>query len=206
MNNFNLIIQFSESDTKKINSDGFVLAVVKGYRAVGGVGDTTPIWVALSPFDKNTITWKSVYGLYASPNPVEFETVISASSTLYPAKLGGTYSFANHAFDHINVSTDNEYHVINKSNTPLTFGLAQTVTANDFTNVANPVSAYSVDPNMTEVFALPPEIVTVFLYKKTVIDATILIEETPALSVEMADNATQTIHYNGTHFVLGPIT
>ncbi len=111
MSNFKLIIQFSESDTKKINSEGAVLAIVKGHHA--DETDPAPIWVALSPFDKNTITWKSVYGLYASPNPVQAET-------------------------------DN--------------------------------------------------------------GTTIIISETAALTVNMSDNPTQTIHYNGTEFVLGPIT
>jgi hypothetical protein len=202
MADFELTIQFTQDDTKTINSEGFVVAIVKGPHSQP---DPKPLWAVLVPFEKNVVAWQGIYGLYASPDPVEQETVISASSTQYPAEPGVVYPFTNNVFDApTGITQPGDYAVENNTSEVLTFGLAQTVTANGKTYDASPVNALAFGNQMTGIFE-PTETISVFLHKETVAGAIIIVTESAALTVDMAANPTQTIHYNGSEFVLGPL-
>lgn len=202
MAHFELSIQFTKNDTKTINSDGFVVAIVRGLHSQTG---PQPLWTALAPFEKNVVTWQGVYGVYASPDPVEQETVISASSIQYPADPGVIYPFSNNVFDSPTGTTQpGSYAVENNTSEALTFGLAQTVTANGKTYDSSPVNAFTILSQQTAQFATA-ETISVFLHKRTVVGTIIIVAESEALTVDMAANPTQAIHYNGSEFVLGSL-
>jgi len=57
MAQFSLNIQLSQSDTQKLNTEGFVVAIVKGYHK--NMDDPKPVWVVLEPFEINSVTWNS---------------------------------------------------------------------------------------------------------------------------------------------------
>jgi len=203
MSNFELSIQFTQSDTRTINNDGVVVSIVKGIHE--SAADPKPLWVAFAPFEKNTVTWEGVYGVYASPDPVQHETVISASSTQYPANPGVIYPFLSNVFDSPEGSVQpGNYAVENHAGERLTFGLLQGVTANGSKFDANPVNAVAIENQDMAVFE-PTETISVFLHKKTDLGTIIVVIEGPVLTADMATNRTQTIHYNGSEFVLGPM-
>lgn len=203
MSNFDLSIQFTQSDTQTINRDGFVVSIVKGIHSSSD--DPKPLWATLAPFEKSTVTWKGSYGVYASPDPVQSETVISASSTQYPARPGVTYPFANNVFNSPEGSVQpGGYAVENNDGRMLTFGLLQGVTVNGSKFLANPVNAVAVPNQQAAVFE-PTETISVFLHMHTNSGTVIVVAEGPVLTVDMAANPTQTIHYNGSEFVLGPL-
>lgn len=202
MTNFELVIQLTKQDTQKINQDGMKVAMTKG---VHTPGDPHPIWAVFSPFERNSVLWHNEYGVYASPNQVQPETVITASSTLYPASSGVVYPFVDNVFGEPKDSVQpNNYAIENDTTTTLTFGLAQTVTANGSTFGAQPASAITVLPQFRAMFE-PTEDISVFLYREVDLGTIIVKTEGPVLTVDMASSPTQTIHYNGSEFVLGPL-
>lgn len=201
MSNFELSIQFTESDTQTINNNGFVVSIVKGIHK--SADDPKPLWVMVAPFEKNVVTWESVYGVYASPDSVQSETVISASSTQYPANPGVIYPFKNNVFNSPESSVrPDAYAIHNTAVEMLTFGLLQGVTVNGSQFDASPVNAVAIKSQDLAVFE-PTETISVFLHKKTEGGTIIVVTEGPILTVDMASNRMQSIHYNGSEFVPG---
>jgi hypothetical protein len=86
----------------------------------------------------------------------------------------------------------------------LTFGLLQGVTVNGSKFDANPVIALAMQNGMLGEFT-PTETISVFLHNQTNQGTIIMVTEGPVLTVDMTANPTQTIHYNGSEFVPGPL-
>ena len=94
MSPYELTIELSPEDTETLNEKDQVVALVPFF----GDSHAEMIWVQLAPFETNLVTWGSELGLYASPDAVEQEGAITASSTVHPAKAGCLYPFANGVF------------------------------------------------------------------------------------------------------------
>lgn len=203
MSNFELSIQFTGGDTQKVNSDGFVVSIVKGIH--NSSTDPKPLWVGFPPFENNTISWHDEYGIYASPNPLKPETVITASSILYPAKPGFVYPFADNVFGlPTGTAQPGVYAVNNNAGKLLTFGLLQGVTVNGKEFEANPVTAIAVQ-NQEEASISPSATISVFLHRKANLGTVVITTEGPVLTLDMAANPVQTIHYDGSRFASGPL-
>ena len=201
MSNFELTIQFTKSDTQKLNDAGYVVAFIKDVY----LSDVPkPLWATLAPFETNTFAFQDEYGLYASPDPVQRDTVITAFSSQFPAQSGVIYPFDDNVFLPPAGSVDpKQFAIANKTPGALTFGLMQEATANGRSVVA-PATAVSVLAQQQVVFE-PTDTVSVFMYQKTVTGTAVIISESVALAVDMAADPTQTIHFDGIKFVPGPL-
>lgn len=199
MSNFELSIQITESDAQAIRESGFSVTIAKSINSTIG---SSPFWLVLAPCETNTVNWDDDYGVYASSDQPGF--MISASSTEYPVSPGVVFPFTNGAFDSPDgpALPPSGYGVLNNTGGTLTFGLLQRAIVNGKGSDANPVSAVAVASQGLELFQ-PSEAISVFLSQETSI---VVIETAEAgLTLNMADNPTQSIHYNGSRFVLGPL-
>lgn len=203
MSKFQLTIELSAEDTSKLNSEGFMIAIVRGKHTPDSI---QPIWNLLSPFETNVLAWDNTYGLYASHDPIEVETVITASSTQYPAQQGVIYPFQNNVFgDPSGATPPNTFATINKTTEAISFGLLQTIISNGTTYDERPVTVASLSVMTTGTFE-PSDDVSVFLYQKVENGTIVAKTEGPVLVVDTATEPMQTIHYNGEVFVKGSLT
>ena len=203
MTQLELTIEISPIDTETINRQGKVIALAQPFGA--GAGGPEVLWVLFAPFETNRVEWQTDYGLFASPDPVESDTVITASSILPQAEPGLVYPFADGVFGTpIPSSSLETYSIRNASGDSLTFGLTQTVTANGERFDSAPVVALPVPVGESGEF-LPRPRVKVFLFRKTENGVVVIIEKSRALELDFGDEPNQTIHYDGTGFAVGPL-
>ena len=204
MASYRLTIIFTAADTQSVNAAGMKVAVVKGPHP--SAMDTAPLWLQFAPFETNVLTWTDSYGLYASPDPVQAETPITGSSTLYPADSGTVYPFANDVFGTPEGSIDPSFYAShNQSGRTLTFGLLQPAVVNGATIPPTPVNAVTSFDQTVASF-VPTATVSVFLHKEVDLGTVVSITESSALTVDMATSPTQTIYYDGTSFTTQPPT
>jgi hypothetical protein len=202
MTSFTLVVIFTAGDTQSINAAGLKVTLVKGPHP--SPTDSTPLWLQFAPFETNTLTWEDTYGVYASPDPVQQETPITASSTLFAAQSGVVYPFANNVFGDAEGSIDPAFYAVyNLSGETLTFGLLQQAVINDHTMAPTPVNAVSYPYESVASFT-PTDTISVFLHKEVETSTIISTTEGQALTLDMAANTTQTIYYDGSQFMLSP--
>lgn len=206
MSSYELDIQFTASDTQQINNNKQKLTIVK---EVGGTSGSMVVWLAISPYQSNTITWDENYGVYASTSLVEAGATIVKTSFVNPASSGVTYPFENGAFDAAkgDLTDPNSYGIENDTTGVLTFGLAQSVTANGTPFDTNPLNAVSVLTSESAIFT-PIEKLQVFLHAVYNNGVVISDVDSPALTVDLTGTTKVIIHYDGTsgHFMVGPLT
>lgn len=207
MSNYRLLIEFKPGDVAKLNEGHFKVALVKGIH--NRKMDPKPLWAVFKPFEGNVVTWNDEYGVYASPDPITNETVISASSVQYPARPGSVYPF----FDDNTFGPPEgavqpgDYAVQNNAGEMLTFGLLQGVAVNGAKSDVSPVDAVAAKTGQVVTFQ-PTETISVFLYCLDSSNPVVTIhEEGKVLVLDMASNPAQTIHFwhEGSQFVHGPV-
>ena len=202
MAEFELTIQISAEDTEKINKAGQRVALSQYF----GQKSAEMLWVQLAPFEKNEVSWGSEMGLYASPDPVEVDTVITASSSVLPAEAGFLYPFANGVFGSpMKSPAANAISTQNDVSEALTFGLIQAVTANGKRYDPRPVIALRLEHGQVAEL-VPTRRIAVFLYSE--VDAGIIVKvvRSAALEVNFGGDPHQTIHWDGQRFVSGPLS
>ena len=206
MTEFQLTIELTAADTKKVNEEGLQVALVKG---LGADESSNLIWISFALFEANLVSWHDVYGLFGSPDPVQPETVITASSIQLPARPGIVYPFENGVFGTPpGGSPSSQYFVQNREPRTLTFGLAQSVAGGGKNLVGSPVNAFPL-PSQEEIAITPSETVFVFLRKEIEAGTVTIVTHSDALKVSFsAANPKQTIHYDATSksFVPGPVS
>jgi hypothetical protein len=202
MSGFTLTVLFTATDTQSINAAGLKVTLVKGSHP--SPTQSTPLWLQFSPFETNTLTWTDTYGVYASPDPVQQETPITASSTVFVAESGVVYPFSNHVFEAPQGTIDPAYYAAhNLSGETLTFGLLQQAVVNDLLIAPAPVSAQSC-PDQAVASFMPTDTISVFLHKEVDTGTVMVVTESPALTLDMASQPTQSIYYDGNQFVVSP--
>ena len=197
MSNLSLRIQFTPTDVIRVHEEGQKVTIVKEVRGASG---SKTAWSTFSPFQFNTVRWETEYGVYASDTEVQEGNIISILSAVNPAQGNVRYPFENGSFRAPETSVRNE------SEGELTFGLAQTVKANDTLPTLNPVNAVSVRTQQTAQF-ISTEKVKVFLSAEVDDGAVLSSVPDEALTVDLTGEPNQEIHYDGTEkrFVLGPL-
>lgn len=161
MPNYTLNIDFDTAELPPIYAANEQVTIVKQSP------DGKPVaWVALVPFQNNTVSWKDSYALYAARKLMQPMEVISQLSNT-PASPGLQYPFAEGKFDRGTPDPGlppNTYGTMNQmSEFPeLTFGLAQDVQVNGTAQPNNPINAQIIPFNQTAQFT-PLDKITVFL-------------------------------------------
>ncbi len=195
MAHYELIIQFDTSDAREINQHQHKVAIVK--EVEGSQKGTDVIWVAFSPFELNEVKWDVDYGIYVSENEVQNGVSIYKCSTVNPAKPELLYpcEWGTFGAPISKLEGENTYGIRNQYAKNLTFGLAQSVTANGDKYTANPLNAVSVLSKEKVIFT-PYEKLKVFLHAE--FDNGVVISDitSDALSVDLTKNSIQTIKYN----------
>ncbi|MFZ6765671.1 hypothetical protein ACO0LM_01205 [Undibacterium sp. Di26W] len=200
MTDFALKLQFSKADTASLNQRGYLVAIIKG---VAANVNQARLWVTFAPFEQNFVTWNSTCGLFGSPDPVSINAAITAYSSEFPATPGMVYPFQYNTFGTAESSGPaNSYSIQNADGRRITFGMLQSVTANGSTYNAQPTSVIAVETNMTLQLEAT-DIVSVFMFQTTQNDSVVVTNETAALEIDMRNNPQQTIHFDGTQFVVG---
>lgn len=204
MSQFQLNIQFTTADVHQINAVNQKVVLVK---EVGGASGSTVAWITFSPFENNQISWEEEYGVYASTSSVEAGAEIIKTSAVNPAADAVIYPFETGAFDSPtgNIGANN-YAIENETSQTLTFGLAQSVTANGSIFAANPLNAVQVLTNEQAKFT-PIEKVKVFLHGEFNNGVIITNITSSALELDLTVNPSMTIHYDSTQgrFMLGAL-
>ncbi len=195
MAHYELTIQFDDSDVREINQNQHKVAIVK--EVEGSQKGKDVIWVAFSPFEFNEVKWDVDYGIYVSENEVQNGASIYKCSTVNPAKAELLYPCEWGTFGTPNskLEEENTYGIKNQYSKKLTFGLAQSVTANGNKYTANPLNAVSVLSQETVIFT-PYQKLKVFLHAE--FDNGVVISDitSDALSVDLTKNSIQRIKYN----------
>lgn len=206
MSDFELNIQFRSEDVRLIQQADQKVTLLK---EVAGSSGQPVTWVTFNPFEGNTVNWTLDFGLYASNTLIQNGATIDKRSTVDPASSGVLYPFADGTFD--NPTGDagvNNYGIQNHYDTAqqLTFGVAQSVTANGTAFEANPLNAVPVLFNQEAIFT-PIEKVTIFLQGK--FDNGVILTEVQggALTVDLTNNPSQAVHYDAAKgkFLAGPL-
>ncbi|MBP3474949.1 MAG: hypothetical protein J6K48_01300 [Lachnospiraceae bacterium] len=173
MSNYELNIDFKESDLSMIYAAGEKVVVVKH---TAGDQDKQVAWLTFKPFAHNTIQWQENYAVYASDTELQGGAAINKLSDK-EAATKVVYGFDKGYFGTATPCNDleeNSYGIKNDmAGYPLlTFGLAQDVTVNGRAFANNPINAISIpygqSANMT-----PIEKVDVYL-RKDVDDGTVI--------------------------------
>ena len=202
MADLSLRIQLTSNDTREINEVGQKVTIVK---EVDGTNGSRTVWLAFSPFEGNDVEWQTEYGVYASNTQVLPGATISMLSSVNPAQKELSYPFENGTFGNpTNELPDMSYGVRNNSPDLLTFGLAQAVSANGSRFDSNPLNAVPIRNSQNGIFR-PVERVQVFLsanFDNGVVITNVIGD---ALTVDLTNEPNQTIHFNGSNFVPGPL-
>ena len=206
MTDFQLTIEISRQDTEKINQEGFKVTLARGDLSPG---QPLLLWTSFAPFQRNEVHWKDVYGLYASPDPVEpypNVTRITDLSVQVPAEPGVVYPFANGVFGAPGGQVDpDQYAAENKTSRSLTFGLTQAITANGEELAAPPINGIALPVEQQVVF-LPLDEVSILLFREvTEGEVTIDTQEGLLLLHFSAEDPELTVHWNGEAFEKGPL-
>lgn len=201
MTDFELTIQFTQRDTEIINRDGLMLGIAK---AAHFGTELITIWAGFQPFEKNIVTWKTTYGVYASTTAVQQDAMIEVLSQLYPADPDVVYPFENHVFGTTSGSAQpNNYAIENRDHETFTFGLLQEFSVNGQL-LQNPVNALALLGRFRATFH-PTEKILVFLHKQVTCGTLIAPPTDGTLIVDMAAQPKQTIHCEGLAIKPGPL-
>lgn len=162
MPSYQLNVDFDSADLQTISGAGEKLVLFKK------TGEGAPVaWVAIDPFNNNTIEWEENYAMYSSQVQVQHGAVIHKMSDL-EAKDMVRYSFEHYgAFGTPEKDTTlnlNQYAIKNsyQNADSLAFGLAQGVQVNGTGFAYKPINAQSVPRNQKANFTPLTEVV-VFL-------------------------------------------
>lgn len=205
MSSFDLTIQFAAEDAQAVNAASQQVSIVK---KVGGASGSSVVWVAFPPFENNEVTWEEKYGVYSSTTSVQNGATIVKTSAVNPASSGVVYPFELGAFSSpTGALSPNDYGIQNLSPMGLTFGLAQSVTANGSIFAASPLNAVPVLTQQSSTFTAI-EIISVFLHSQFNNGVVISDILGPALEVDLTNSPTQTIHYDAKTgaFITGPLS
>ena len=205
MADYELKIEINPEDVQQINGAKQKVTITK---EVSG-GTSVPVaWVAFEPLSDNELTWEQKYGVYASTTEIQNGAKIVKGSAVNPATSGVYHPFELGAFSgpYGTTSRPNEYGIENRASDQLTFGLAQSVTANGNPFEANPLNAVPVLTRQTATF-LAKEKLRVFLHGA--FDNGVVISEVQGmgLEVDLTTDPIQTIHYSKSKggFLLGSL-
>ncbi len=195
MSNYELIIKIEPEDVEQIQQAGQEVGIVK--KVINGSSGESVIWVSFKPFEYNEVKWETQYGIYASTTEIKNGATIFKSSAENPVKTDFYYPFEYGRFKSPtrNIGDRNQYGIENNYSEKLTFGMAQSVTANGNKFEARPLNAVTVLRQETAVFT-PIEIVKVFLHGE--FDNGVIISEVKsnALEVNLTKNPIRTIAFN----------
>lgn len=206
MTEFQLTIEISRQDTETINEEGLAVTLAKGDLSPG---QPLLLWTSFAPFERNVVSWKEVYGLYASPDPLaSYPTVtnITDLSSQVPADPGVVYPFANGVFGAPGGQVEpNQYAAENKASRGLTFGLTQAITANGEELAAPPINGVGVPVEDQAVFQ-PLDEVSIFLFREVTQGGVIIDTQVGLLVLPYsADEPDLVVHWNGEAFEKGPL-
>ncbi|MDJ0904002.1 MAG: hypothetical protein QNJ55_34965 [Xenococcus sp. MO_188.B8] len=196
MANYELIIQIEPQDVAEINKNGQRIAIVK--EVSGGSNSKKVVWVSFEPFEYNEVKWEVDYGIYVSETEVQNGAKISKCSMVNPARTKLLYPCQYGTFGNPETSEglkENTYSIMNKYERTLTFGVAQSVTANGNKYTANPLNAIGVLSQEKAVFT-PIEKIKVFLHGDFNNGVIITEVTSQAHSVDLTKERIQTIKYD----------
>ena len=165
MANYDLTIKFQDDDLDTVFKADEKVALMKSVGASGEAGNV--VWVAFYPFESSTVSWETVYGVYASQTEVQDGAQIQKASDAEaiektnrnfeePGKFGEP--------EPANNLSDGSYRVTNQYQREpiLTFGMQQGVVINGRSEPDQPINAVQVPRTHDAVFT-PFEEVTIFL-------------------------------------------
>lgn len=160
MNTYSLRVLFDSASVMEFHKTNQKLVLVKG---MDGFNNELA-WISLMPFEQNSISWQSSYGLYASCSGDNNQIEKTSFTTANPKQC---YVFANGSFSQPipdpNLA-DDMYEARNNEQAykTLTFGLTQDVSANGNMCEARPINAVQVFFQESAIF-VPHERVKVFM-------------------------------------------
>ena len=140
-------------------------------KPVQGQVNPNVAWLAINPFESNTITWQEIYGMYASPaQQLQNGATITRVSQAPQAQEASYYSFDSSAtfkgpFTGSDAPGIGQYRVNNNMPTTLypslTFGLQQAATVGTTSIAPTPLNAQLVPAAFTATFT---PLVTVYVW------------------------------------------
>ncbi|MBI2382369.1 MAG: hypothetical protein HYV16_16590 [Gammaproteobacteria bacterium] len=196
MSSYTLNVLFNQADLPTIYAAGQKLIIMKSSPA-----STQLAWVAVKPFESNSISWTDDYAMYASQTQIQSGATIQKLSQV-ATPSGVEYIFENGMFDDPQPYTQNPnaYATTNDFGEALTFGLAQSASVNGSSNMFSPLNAQLV-PNLNTAEFIPVEQVIVFLQSNVQNAQVISIVSSPSINVDLTTNPVQTIQYQNGQWI-----
>lgn len=206
MTTFNLDIQFDNAGLTTLQKAGQQVAIVKSV----GPSSSPIVWVSFFPETDNNVQWTENYYVYGSNQQLKAGATILTTSH-FQAVAGDRYPFSGGQFQPGSATlANNQYGVYNgDSNFPLlTAGLAQVAGGSGGTAGAiSPLNATVVPFNEPGIYT-PIEEVQVFALAAANNGLVISTVASNALTVDLTQVTSQTIHYNSSNntFSDGPLS
>jgi hypothetical protein len=184
-----LTVTFTAPDAQQVNSSNLVTALAHNEP------DANLICAAFTPFENNTITFSDDWGIFASTDPLTPGSVITLSSTVYPATLGSVYTFADNVFGEPQQGGGEGISIMNNDKRTLTFGLLRGITVNG-SQSACPAVAFVANYQGTVVFD-PVNSISVFLSDQNNIGAVLTKPAGPVCKIDISTQ--NKLHFEGAY-------
>lgn len=196
MSQYMLNISFSEKALAILAKAHQKVVLVK---KTAGNKDTAVSWVTFKPWEKNTISWKEEFALYASDSEIQGGATICKLSDKM-ASSGVQYQLADGAIQAMGPGSEmpsNCYSIRNNEDDcdGILVGLAQSVSVNGRAFANNPINAVYV-PYGQNVMMEPIESVSVYLENDMNDGMVVTKLRSDALTITYSGENEHTISYN----------